>query len=138
MRHQFIIAILALFLGIFIGWQATELPIGRNGIQWKLNDAARRGDLAAMKRLISDGADPLAYPSSANGVFYGTTPLFAAASQAEPDVVKFLITLGADVNLIEATETPLDMAEYRLEQAEKTIEILKAHGAENLFGPSSP
>ena len=139
MLRSSIIATLALTVGILIGWNARYFAAdGHDGIQWRFNDAAGRGDLGEMKRLISAGADPLAFPSYADGAVTGATPLFEAASEGEPKAVEFLISHGADVNAVEATETPLDMAEYRRSQADASIKILKAHGAKNLHELSSP
>lgn len=138
MLRSSIIAALALAVGILIGWKARYFAAdGHDGIQWRFNDAAGRGDLGEMKRLISAGADPLAYPSYADGAVTGSTPLFEAASEGEPEAVEFLLSQGADVNAIEATETPLDMAEYRRSQADRAIAILKVHGAKNLQELSS-
>ena len=103
-----------------------------DGIQWDFNDAASRGDIREMKRLISAGADPLASPSYADGAISGATPLLEAASSGQPDSVKFLIDLGGDVNSHESDATPLGSARYRLGQTQEAIDLLLAAGAKDL------
>ena len=128
MVRNIIIAVIALIIGVLVGWKASDVTAdGHDGIQWKLNDAASRGDIREMKRLIAAGADPLTFPSYADGAVTGATPLLEAASAGEPEAVKFLLNRGADVNLLEADVRPIDVAEHRLQQTKATIEILKAH-----------
>ena len=103
----------------------------KNDKQWKLQEAASRGDVNEMKRLIAAGANPCTQPVCDCGE--GLSPLFAAASAGEPEAVEFLITQGADVNEVEATETPLDMANYKKRETEKTIQILTSRNAKTLF-----
>jgi ankyrin repeat protein len=57
-----------------------------------LNRASSKGDLSAVKKLISDGADVNATDSS------GRTALVEAAWGGHNDVVKYLIEKGANVN----------------------------------------
>jgi len=104
----------------------------QDSVQWQLNHAAIRGDVKEMEKLIAAGADCTAQPTSNNGAVHGFTPLFDASGAAQPDAVEFLISAGADVNSLEATETPLDMARHRLSQATKTVEILVEAGAMGL------
>jgi ankyrin repeat protein len=85
-----------------------------------------------MQRLISKGANPVVAPFCADDSAYGVAPLFEAAAAGEVEAVKLLIDKGADVNLIEKTDTPLDAAEYRKAKAEKTIEVLRANSAKTL------
>ncbi|MFM2197936.1 MAG: hypothetical protein RLZZ505_1368 [Verrucomicrobiota bacterium] len=128
MIRSIIIAVVALLIGLAVGWKVRYLASdGHDGIQWKLTDAAGRGDIAEMERLIAAGADPLKFPSYADGAVTGATPLLEAASAGEPVAVSFLINKGADVNLQESDVRPLDAAEHRLQQAERTIQILRAH-----------
>ena len=108
------------------------------GIQWDLNDAARRGDINEMKRLVSSGADPLIEAFDENIGAGGGTPLFEAASSGQPEAVEFQIQTGADVNIVEATETPLDMARYRRSQVDKTITLLVEKGAKGLAELQKP
>jgi ankyrin repeat protein len=131
MCKRIAILFVTLFTGIVAGWAIRDMIGGR--AQFELNDAAGRGDLREMKRLVSRGADPLAEAYDKSTGQGGGTPLFAAAANGEAEAVEYLIQSGANVNTVEATETPLDMASYRRKQAEKTISILMAHGAKKLI-----
>ena len=131
MTRTTIIAFATFLSGAILGWGVQHATDYRQGMQWKLQEAASRGDVNRMKEWISAGADPRAQPMCEQGE--GSSPLFVAASLGHPDAVEFLISRGADVNLVESTETPLDMAQYRKVQAEKTIQILKSHGAKGLL-----
>lgn len=129
------IGFVALLIGLIAGWKARDITSdGHDGIQWKFSDAAGRGDVAEMKRLISMGADPVAIPSYADGAVSGATALLEAASAGEADAVEFLISLGADVRQQESDTTPIDSANYRLRQTEATIQILNAHIADSEEG----
>ena len=132
MRLVFV-ALISLFVGGLAGWKLRYFAAdGPDGVQWQFSDAARRGDIPEMKKLITAGADPLKIPSYADGAVTSATGLFEAALAGEPEAVEFLIERGADVNQVEGTETPLDVAEHRKAQTEKTIMILKQHGAKPL------
>lgn len=72
----------------------------------QLQDAARKGDAAAVKRLLDEGVD-------VNTKFrYNTTALFFACDAGHVDVVKVLLDHGAEVNLKDTfySSTPLSMA----------------------------
>ena len=128
MIRNVIIGFVALLVGLAIGWYGRYVARdGHDGIQWKFTEAAGRGDVAEMKRLITAGADPLAIPSYADGAVTGATALLEAASAGEPDAIEFLINQGADVNQQESDTNPIDSAEHRLRQTEATIQILRAH-----------
>ncbi len=72
----------------------------------KLIEAARVGNLAAVTRLVCDGADVTA----ANDV--GDTALHWASSYGHAAVVEFLVSKGADVNVVnEDGDTPLYVAD---------------------------
>ena len=58
----------------------------------RLLEAARRGDLSAVKQLIGDGADP--NQTDANG----ETPLLFAAMSGHLAVAKLLLAAGADAS----------------------------------------
>src|SRR6185295_16170399 len=58
-----------------------------------LADAARKGDAAAVKKLLDEGVD-------VNTKFrYGTTALSFACDRGHLDVVRLLLDRGADVNI---------------------------------------
>jgi hypothetical protein len=58
-----------------------------------LGDAAARGDLATVDRLLARGADPNQRNRG------GTTPLFTAAALGQLEVVERLLAAGADVHV---------------------------------------
>ena len=125
------VTIVSLIAGICLGLYAPVLlSDGRHGVQWDFNDAARSGDVREMERLIAKGADPLVSPTWAGGG--GSYPLVEAAESAELEAVEFLIEKGANVNFVQATEKVLERAIGRKNDAEKCVELLKAHGARPL------
>jgi hypothetical protein len=70
-----------------------------------LIEAASRGDLEKVKRLLNEGADVNAKNK------YGQTPLHWAATWGHLDIVKLLVDRGADINAKdEDGETPLHWA----------------------------
>jgi outer membrane protein assembly factor BamB len=97
----------------------------------QLLDAAGRGDAAAVTALLAKGADVNA------GNTHRATPLFIAAEQLHPDVVKILLDHGADPNLmdLEKGRSPLKNASVpgsgaRAKQASADIiMLLLAKGA---------
>ncbi len=130
MSKFIVVSSISLIAGILIGVFSPALfSDGLAGIQWEFNETARRGDVREMERLISEGADPLVSPTWAGGG--GSYPLSEAASAGQPEVVEFLIKKGANVNFLEATERGLELAEMKRADAEKCVELLKAHGAKS-------
>ena len=72
----------------------------------QLQDAARKGDAATVKRLLDEGVD-------VNTKFrYGTTALFFACDHGHVDVVKVLLDKGADLTVKDSFYgfTPLRLA----------------------------
>ena len=72
----------------------------------QLQDAARKGDAATVKRLLDEGVD-------VNTKFrYGTTALFFACDHGHVDVVKVLLDKGADLTVKDSFYgfTPLMLA----------------------------
>jgi Ankyrin repeats (3 copies) len=62
------------------------------GELWLLHDAAQRGDIASVRRLLSAGADINEFDD------LGNTPLHYAAAGEHLDTVGLLLQRGADVN----------------------------------------
>jgi ankyrin repeat protein len=95
-----------------------------------LSDAARKGDAAAVKKLLDEGVD-------VNTKFrYGTTALSFACDRGNLDVVKLLLDRGADVNVRDTfyMATPLTWAVSpqmgRKPQHPEIVRLLLAKGAQ--------
>lgn len=95
-----------------------------------LSDAARKGDAAAVKKLLDEGVD-------VNTKFrYGTTALSFACDRGHVDVVKLLLDRGADVNIRDTfyNATPLTWAVSpqmgRKPQHAEIVRLLLAKGAQ--------
>jgi hypothetical protein len=95
-----------------------------------LADAARKGDAAAVKKLLDEGVD-------VNTKFrYGTTALSFACDRGHLDVVKLLLDRGADVNVRDTfyMATPLTWAVSpqmgRKPQHPEIVRLLLAKGAQ--------
>jgi hypothetical protein len=95
-----------------------------------LADAARKGDAAAVKKLLDGGVD-------VNTKFrYGTTALSFACDRGHLDVVKLLLDRGADVNVRDTfyMATPLTWAVSpqmgRTPQHPEIVRLLLAKGAQ--------
>jgi ankyrin repeat protein len=95
-----------------------------------LSEAARKGDAAAVKKLLDEGVD-------VNTKFrYGATALSYACDRGHLDVVKLLIDRGADVNVKDTFyhATPLTWAVSpamgRKPQHAEVVRLLLQHGAQ--------
>jgi hypothetical protein len=87
-RQQFFLAFFLLFGSISALGQTPKQEL--NDKFW---EAVRRGDLAATTALLDQGAD-------VNAKFrYGTTALFKAAERGHVEIVKLLLTRGADASV---------------------------------------
>jgi ankyrin repeat protein len=83
-------------------------------------DAAKGGDIAAVKQHISTGADVNAREK------WGVTPLHWAANWGHKEIAEILIAAGADVNAKDQNDyTPLDFAN-RLKRTE-IADLLRKH-----------
>jgi ankyrin repeat protein len=94
-----------------------------------LSEAARKGDTAAVRKLLDEGVD-------VNTKFrYGATALSYACDRGHVDVVKLLIDRGADVNVTDTFyhATPLTWAVSpamgRKPQHADVVRVLLQHGA---------
>ena len=87
-----------------------------------LSDAARKGDAAAVKKLLDEGVD-------VNTKFrYNATALSYAADRGHVDVVKLLIERGADVNIKDTfyNATPLTWAvNPAMERKPQHVEVVR-------------
>ena len=86
-----------------------------------IHDAARTGNIEAVKQHLADGAEVNAKSSG------GRTPLHDAAFSDLKEVAELLIANGADVNVkSKFGETPLDLAIINNET--ETADLLREHG----------
>ncbi len=90
-----------------------------------LIDAAKNGDIEAVKQHLAAGADVNAKTGD------GTTPLHNAAVYGHNEVAELLIANGAEVNAIIVSgrnqgKTPVDLAIWRKKTA--TADLLRTHG----------
>ncbi len=74
----------------FVASTGLALLVGLEAAAAELHDAARRGDLAAVERLLAGGAQVEATDSG------GATPLYVAAGEGHAAVVARLLAGGAD------------------------------------------
>ena len=83
-----------------------------------IHDAARTGNIEAVKQHLADGAEVNAKSSG------GRTPLHWAANRGHEEVAELLIAKGAEVNAMDVLLgwTPLDYAEG------ETANLLRKHG----------
>ena len=89
-----------------------------------LHEAAKKGDLDQVNRLIEKGASVDLLDENSN------TPLYIAVGQGHKDVVELLILKGADVNVVcWRGYTPLHWAAAALGGEREVAELLIAKGA---------
>lgn len=89
-----------------------------------LADAAKAGDLAAIRRFVDEGVD-------INAVDFITTPLMEAAAANQLEAAKLLLELGADVNATDNSYMPRTaLFEAVSEGHEEMARFLLAHQAD--------
>ena len=86
-----------------------------------LHDAARRGDLDAVREAMAQGAD-------LNAIEKGKTPLALAATNGRAEVAEFLIGKGADVNKFTGHGQP-PLLEVSISGSVPIAKLLLASGA---------
>ena len=109
--------------------QSTQSTAAASDKVDALSEAARKGDLAAVTKLLDEGVD-------VNTKFrYGATALSYAADRGHLDVVRLLLDRGADVNVTDTfyNATPLTWAVSpamgRKPQHPEVVRLLLQHGA---------
>ena len=93
-------------------------PQNTNDLVW----AASTGNLQRVTEMVSRGTD-----INARAFDDGQTALIAAARNGRQDVVEFLVSNGADINLKDAGGTPLYWAAFAGQAA--IYKYLRSHGA---------
>lgn len=82
------------------------------GVGYRLRDAAVLGDIAAVESLLDSGVDPDSMSSQIHGLFrpwvHGRPALWHAAAQGNLELLKLLLSRGANPNLVGwISSTPL-------------------------------
>jgi cytohesin len=100
---------------------------GPSEAELALMDAARGGDIEAVKHHLAAGVD-------VNVIYKGQTPLHYAAAYGHKEIVELLIAKGADVNAkisdgFHKGDTPLDNAKHKPE----IVDLLRKHGGKTLY-----
>ena len=131
MIRSFTLSLIFLIAGLVLGWVAHSSTI-EDGPQFQFVDAAERGDISEMKRLKSSGVDPLANPFYSDMNDYGSPAVVAAALAGEAEALELLLEWGANPNEWGSTETLLDMAIHKRDEAQESVDLLKSHGAKRL------
>lgn len=128
-----LVTIALITASFFIGWfgHLAFTYNEENGVQWQFVSAAQRGDIRSVERYLQRGAQVDAVPSYAQGAVAGFPALWEAADTGQADVVEWLLAHGADPNRQVSDSCPLAAAERRVAEANKTVEILKRHGAKD-------
>ena len=108
---------------ILITTIAAVLLVGCGESPKDIWEAAKQGNLEAVKQHLADGADVNAKDK------YGLTPLHHAAWQGRNEIVELLIANGADVNAKDVDGgTPLHYAAWQ--GRNEIVELLIAKGAD--------
>ncbi|MHC5078278.1 MAG: ankyrin repeat domain-containing protein, partial [Planctomycetota bacterium] len=103
--------------------RGAYIPAGQEALI-RLFQAVRRGDLGLAGQALAGGAD-------VNGKDYWDSPVLTmAAERMKPELVRFLIENGADVNPVKVGYTPLyavvyDSSSTRTQDLEKRLEIIR-------------
>jgi hypothetical protein len=86
-----------------------------------IHSAARYGDVQGVEEFLDAGVDV----NEADHANYEMTALHLSAKHGHREVVEFLITREANVNVMDIQDTPLDLASSKPEIAD----LLRKHGA---------
>ena len=102
---------------------AAVLVVGCGGPPKDIREAARQGNIEAVKQYLADGVDVNAKDD------WGKTPLHSTAEMRRKEIAELLIANGADVNAKDSWGiTPLHYATAN--DQKETVELLIAEGAE--------
>jgi hypothetical protein len=110
----------------------VEMLESKRGLDWELElrqaqpplvAAAEQDDLSGVRQMLASGT-----PVNASDSILGTTALLAAAGQGHVEVVRLLLSHGADVNVRSGGWTPLPLALSRGVDFE-VAHLLLVHGA---------
>jgi ankyrin repeat protein len=126
-RHIVVSAVIVLLSAAAVRAQSATADTDKADA---LSEAARKGDAAAVKKLLDEGVD-------VNTKFrYGATALSYACDRGHLDVVKLLLDRGADANVKDTfyNATPLTWAVSpamgRTPQHPDVVRLLLQHGAQ--------
>ena len=102
---------------------AAVLVVGCGGPPKDIREAARQGNIEAVKQYLADGVDVNAKDD------WGKTPLHSTAEMRRKEIAELLIANGAEVNAKDSWGiTPLHYATAN--DHKETVELLIAEGAE--------
>ena len=120
-------------ISMAVGWVGHALWTydPHQGIQFQFNDAAGRGDVRHMERLVAAGAQPTRRAIAESGSIDAGTAIDRAAFAGEPEAVAWLLDRGADPNQKDIDVTVLELARERFRRAQHTVNILTQRGAKN-------
>jgi len=104
---------------LFISTIAAVVLVGCGSVPKDIWEAAKQGDVEAVKQFIAADSDVNAKDG------YGVTPLYHAAGHSHKEIVELLIANGADVNTNDSGGTPLHHAVTK-----EIAELLIAKGAD--------
>ncbi len=103
-------------------WLIASVALAEEGPSARLTAAAARGDVASVRRLLAEGADP------DRGDRAGWTALHEAVRAGHEGVLRALLEAGASPDpRSRARGTPLDIAEAA--GRPDLVRLLRAHGA---------
>ena len=102
---------------------AALVLVGCGGPPKDIREAARQGNIEAVKQYLADGVDVNAKDD------WGKTPLHSTAEMRRKEIAELLIANGADVNAKDSWGiTPLQYATAN--DQKETVELLIAEGAD--------